>query len=172
MRLPQISDSDRRSIEKEYLGIEYLVSYKSSHCRYLGLIISSAVLWDVKRENHNDRSLRPRLGGNPSVVDYACNTRSGYSTVKALFLWVSHSCNCNLSFLIFSWYKVSCDGRAGVDENWDCSQFNDPHYFAGSCHTNLNFHNSQTMIIKKMISPIIPSFIGHQSLSSTHTKTS
>lgn len=169
MRLPQISDSDRRSIEKEYLGIEYLVSYKSSHCGYLGLIISSAVLWDVKRENHNDRSLRPRLGGNPSVVDYACDTRSGYSTVKALFLWVSHSCNCNLSFLIFSWYKVSCDGRAGVDENWDCSQFNDPHYFAGSCHTNLNFHNSQTMIIKKMISPIIPSFIGHQSLSSTHT---
>lgn len=71
MRLPQISDSDRCSIEKEYLGIEYLVSYKSSHCGYLGLIISSAVLWDVKRESHNDGSLRPRLGGNPSVVDYA-----------------------------------------------------------------------------------------------------
>lgn len=101
-----------------------------------------------------------------------CDTRPGYSTVKALFLWVSHSCNCNLSFLIFSWFKISCDDRAGVDENWDCSQFNDPHYFAGSCHTNLKFHNSQTMIIKKMISPIIPSFIGQQSLSSTHTKTS
>lgn len=172
MRLPQIPDSDRRSIEKEYLGTEYLVSYKSSHCGYLRLIISSEVLWDVKWESHNDRSLRPRLGGNTSVVDYACDTRSGYSTGKALFLCVSHSCNCNLSFLIFSWFKVSCDDQGGVDENWDCSQFNDLHYFAGSCHTNLNFHNSQTMVIKKIISPIIPSFIGHQGLSSTHTKNS